>query len=204
MTDRKIYQIGFNKCGTTSLDYYFNSNGIRSVHYDNGGLGRAMLRNLDRNKPLFSSYRRFQAYTDMDCRLEHVGMNLFKLIYLEDPDGVFILNIRPFNDMLLSKQTHRSGLYVEETKSLLKLHSNNELYKYWEIEYYSHIACVLEFFKDKGNFIFFDMSIHDGEYLTNAFNNFGFEFDKTHWTCQHKTPEKSYIESAKVISDIIR
>ena len=46
----KIFQIGFNKCGTKTLHHYFSRNGIRSVHWDEGRLAQRMFANLASGK----------------------------------------------------------------------------------------------------------------------------------------------------------
>ena len=38
----KIFQIGFNKCGTTSIHRMLVANGINSVHWDKGRLSKSI------------------------------------------------------------------------------------------------------------------------------------------------------------------
>jgi hypothetical protein len=42
----KIFQIGFNKCGTSTIHHYLRANGVRSVHWDDGRLAQRMFANL--------------------------------------------------------------------------------------------------------------------------------------------------------------
>ena len=43
---RRIFQIGFNKCGTRSLANFLNGNGIPTAHFRRGNLARALNSNL--------------------------------------------------------------------------------------------------------------------------------------------------------------
>ena len=62
----KYFQVGFKRCGTTSLWAFFNRNGIPAVHFDWGRLGRRMERNLSGGLPPLSGYERFDAFTHME------------------------------------------------------------------------------------------------------------------------------------------
>ena len=41
----KIFQIGFNKCATVSLHKFFESNGLKSIHWDKGRLAKTIYKN---------------------------------------------------------------------------------------------------------------------------------------------------------------
>ena len=48
----RVFQIGFNKCGTRSLFKFFKKNGIESIHYDKGNIAISMFNNFNQNKKL--------------------------------------------------------------------------------------------------------------------------------------------------------
>ena len=77
----RYFQIGFMKCGTTSIAAFFNRNGIPCVHYDQGRLGRTMQRNQLRGIPLLTGYDdRYQAFTNMEyftARDDFAGYKLY-------------------------------------------------------------------------------------------------------------------------------
>ncbi|MEE2894734.1 MAG: hypothetical protein VX726_03245, partial [Planctomycetota bacterium] len=50
-TPRRIFVIGFNKCGTTSFHEYFRANGISSVHWRGNTLALALHENLAAGRP---------------------------------------------------------------------------------------------------------------------------------------------------------
>jgi hypothetical protein len=62
----KIFQIGFNKCGTKTLHHYFSRNGVRSVHWDYGRLAQRLFANLASGSKLLAGYEQFDVFTDME------------------------------------------------------------------------------------------------------------------------------------------
>ncbi len=54
----RVFIIGFNKCGTRTLHYYFESNGYRAVHWDKGKLARTVFQNLVDSRPLLGRLQR--------------------------------------------------------------------------------------------------------------------------------------------------
>lgn len=68
----KVFQIGFNRCGTTSIAYFFEKNGYRVVHGGARSLGRprtlAVKIELARRegKPLLHYVGEYDVYTDME------------------------------------------------------------------------------------------------------------------------------------------
>ena len=98
------FQIGFNKCGTTSIAAFFNRSGIPCVHFDLGRLGMQMQRNLLDDLPLLTGYDdRYRAFTDMGYAAADDYFDGFKC-YLElmdaYADSKFILNTRGREDWI--------------------------------------------------------------------------------------------------------
>lgn len=64
----RIFQIGFNKCGTVSLSRFFAENGVPAVHYDLGRLGRTMHKRYLQGKPLIDEtiYSQFLFLSDFE------------------------------------------------------------------------------------------------------------------------------------------
>ena len=110
----KIFQIGFNKCATRSLAYFFHMNEVPSVHWDRGMLSKRMEENHSHGNNLLSGYEDFTFYSDMMHSIEYksegriarfdVESNrYFKTLDLQYPNSKFILNIRPIEDWLRSR-----------------------------------------------------------------------------------------------------
>ena len=66
-TQRRIFVIGFNKCGTTSFHDYFRANDIRSVHWRGNTLALALHDNLAAGRPPLLGMEDWTAYMDMIC-----------------------------------------------------------------------------------------------------------------------------------------
>jgi hypothetical protein len=130
--NQKIFVIGFNKCGTTSLNRLFKSCNINSVH--KSGLN---------SQDILELASKYDAITD--------GIHYnFQDYYDKYPNSLFILNTRPIYKWLLSRYKHHSRLY-----------NNNKNYQSWcwpaSIERTNewiktrrqHYKNVKYFFKDK-------------------------------------------------------
>ena len=63
----RYFQIGFRKCGTTSIAAFFNRNGIPCIHHDRGHLGCRMQQNLRQGAPLLAGYdEQYRAFANME------------------------------------------------------------------------------------------------------------------------------------------
>ena len=117
MTGRqKYFQIGFRKCGTTTLWDFFRRNGIPAVHWDGGDLARRMRDNLEAGRRILDGYdHRYDAFTDMEFNDPDdwfEGFRRFRELLRHYPDAKFILNTREREAWLLSmrrwaRRTHR-------------------------------------------------------------------------------------------------
>ena len=95
----KIFQIGFNKCGTRTIHRYLTRNGVSSVHWDAGRLAKRMYANLAEGRELLAGYEEFDAFTDMEYLDEFgttylEGYKLYPYLAAQYPNAVFILNTR--------------------------------------------------------------------------------------------------------------
>jgi hypothetical protein len=183
----KIFQIGFNKCGTTSLAEFFNSNKIASVHYDDGKLATLMWLNHRHNLPLIpNKYANFQGFFDMQNIHANppifIAQRLFKDLDQQYPGSKFILNIRDKNAWIRSRSRHKTvygdtylGLTARQYKK-----TEPEVLSMWSKEWDEHIAAVKEYFKDRpDDLLIFDIE-HDGpEKLRNFFiENYALDLKK--------------------------
>ena len=83
---KKIFAIGFNKTGTSSLYFLFNILGIKSTHDCS-------------NRQVLTIIDEYDAFTDG----EHTN---FVEYYNKYPDSLFILNTRPMKNWLISRYKH--------------------------------------------------------------------------------------------------
>ena len=62
----RIFQVGFCKCGTTSLAAFFEHCSIPCIHFDGGRLTLRMRENLGRGARPLEGYEHYRAFTNMD------------------------------------------------------------------------------------------------------------------------------------------
>lgn len=170
----KIFQIGFNKCGTTSLYDLFSeytNPKIKCVHWDYGKLALSIKNNLNQNIAALSSYEDFVFFSDMESYSFSDGQYrydfLFKYFDVLDnqyPKSKFILNTRDINKWIISRLNHindyiiknntleiidgREPYYISYMKSF-KIKDLSDLVLAWTNEWYEHHNIVMNYFKDR-------------------------------------------------------
>ena len=152
-TINKIFQIGFNRCGTSSLHEFFLANGINSIHWDGGRLAQAIIGNKAANRPLLTGYESFKCFTD----IENVDLNLFPHVsHYKDldkayPDSKFILNTRNVDAWIESRMNWlvRGVPYKDIFKRNNGVNDDDALREIWRNQYLQHRADVIDYFKDR-------------------------------------------------------
>jgi hypothetical protein len=144
----KIFQIGFNKCGTTSLFHLFKKNGIKSVHHSFNGvkISKVIYDNLHKGLPLLDSIDDFVFYSDMEWGQQLYAYKLFRELDNQYPESKFILNIRNVDNWLKSRLNHQR--YMAKDMKRLNL-TMDEVLDYWVQDFISHNESVNHYFKDK-------------------------------------------------------
>tara|TARA_B100000424_G_C22907976_1_gene483007 strand:- start:576 stop:1208 length:633 start_codon:yes stop_codon:yes gene_type:complete len=121
----KYFVIGFNKTGTTSINYLFKSLKINSTHS---------------TIPVLENINNYDAFTDGDHKY-------FEKYYEKYPDSIFILNTRPLNSWLISRYKHAEKYNFDEKRWCWPV--SNELTKKWISDRERHYKKILNFFTDK-------------------------------------------------------
>ena len=100
----RIFQIGFSRCGTTSIAAFLNRSGIPCVHHDGGRLARRMRANLAAGRRPLEGYEHYRAFADMAFRspTDHFDGFVHFEALLAAYGGRFILNTRPVEHWLAS------------------------------------------------------------------------------------------------------
>lgn len=147
----KIFQIGFNKCGTNTIHSYLQANGLKSVHWDHGRLAERIFRNFANGDDLLRGYEAFDAFTDMEfldesgrCYLE--AYKLFPYFAEQYPDAVFILNTRDREDWIRSRLAHGNRPYARRHMTYYNIATEEELVAIWRENWDRHHDRVMEFF----------------------------------------------------------
>jgi hypothetical protein len=150
----KVFQIGFNKCGTKTLHHYFRRNGWRSVHWDKGRLAQRVFANLASGNKLLEGYEEFDVFTDMEF-LDDFGTyfeayKLFPRLAAEYPHAKFILNTRDREAWILSRLAHgKEFSYARRAMVHHNVTSLKDLTNLWRTEWEQHHRRVIEFFGDQ-------------------------------------------------------
>ncbi|MEM9139216.1 MAG: sulfotransferase [Pseudomonadota bacterium] len=188
MTDKRfIFVIGFNRCGTLSLHQLFTQSGIRSLHQqaDDSGVALAMTMalNLSVGRPLIAGLARFEAFLGMsyvapDFVFE--GCRLFWQLHAEHPDSYFILNTRPIEHWVDSRQFFNGGEFADDYADVLG-YEEIKTQQVWRKQYLGHVAEVREHFAEHGgNFLEFDIE-NDDPTAIQDFLAPDFRIDPTVW-----------------------
>ena len=100
----KIFQIGFNKCGTVSVYHFFENNGLKPIHWDMGRLADTIKRNYESNLPILNGYEGYDCFTDMENvnNNNYAHLTYYKEFDIQYPNSKFILNLRPIDNWIKS------------------------------------------------------------------------------------------------------
>lgn len=160
----KVFCIGPNKTGTTSLHDAFVVLGLRSVHWmDPSGrnIQDIIKANYESGDPILKGLEDFDAYTDW---IKRPTIEAFKLFDKEHPNSKFILNTRDMVAWMDSREKHvlRNQKEVAETgdPTITWLKVDRAA---WEVEFTEQHRSIREHFKGRENDLLeFDVTKGDG------------------------------------------
>lgn len=124
MISYKIFQIGFNRCGTTSLYNFFKhscSDGLLCAHWENHKLAKILYRKKSFKD---TEYQDYHFFSDMegivDSKYHFAHMENYRDLDLQYPNSKFILNTRNINKWILSRLSHYSKKYTFKKKHTIQ------------------------------------------------------------------------------------
>ena len=108
----RIFQVGFDRCGTTALAAFLARCGIATVHHDRGRLARRMRDNLAAGRPPLAGYERYRAFANMSFHAprDHFDGYLRHRELLAAYGGRFVLNTRSREHWIASVMAHMARL----------------------------------------------------------------------------------------------
>jgi hypothetical protein len=169
----KIFQIGFNKCGTSTIHHYLRSNGVQSIHWDKGRLAKRIFTNLANGDDLLAGYEAFDSFTDMEHLDAHGTLleayKLFPYFAAQYPDAVFILNTRDREDWIRSRLRHSEGGYAKRHHAFHGTTSDHELAEIWRNDWEQHHERVTQFFASRRHRFFVCRIETDLPHLLNEY-----------------------------------
>ncbi|QIA64446.1 hypothetical protein GT360_13520 [Vibrio astriarenae] len=185
----KVFQIGFNKCGTTSIGHFFERNGLKAVHWGAGHLARVMKANYLLGNKLLEGIEDYDFYSDLefvnDDQFIYAFKDYFKLLDQQYPGSKFILNTRSVTKWIQSRINHGGGTYLTRFKRIYKVETEEEVISQWLKLWYQHHADVITYFQDRDNFLLFDIENDDADKLVQFMSPMN--MDKKHYMHIHKT-----------------
>ncbi|WKD48794.1 sulfotransferase [Microbulbifer spongiae] len=165
----RVFQIGFNKCGTTSLNHFFLRNGYKAIHWDYGNLALQLEANCLHGRPLLSGYEEYNFFSDMELvstRCLYAFEKYYQELDRQYPGSLFILNTRPIEKWINSRLNHGLGSYLRRFKEIYSC-DREEVVQRWKYEWHRHHSNVLQYFYGRKNFLLFNIEKDDGEKIKN-------------------------------------
>ena len=173
----KIFQIGFNKCGTNSIKKILQNTdkNLSVIHWDRGLLAKKIYDNIQNKKSLLFGYENYDVFCDMECFFLKDNKTkyfpafiLFEEIDKQYPNSKFILNTRNKENWIKSRlqhivtvspiqgnhykilEQHQLCFYWEKMADMNGV-SKEQLIKMWEVEWDQHHYNVEEYFKNRSD-----------------------------------------------------
>jgi len=202
----RIFQIGFNRCGTTTLIRFFQANNLKCLHWGRGSIAAGIEAARLEGKPLLSYIDGYFAYGDMEfVEVESESKKLLKKkpfrrlyknlpkdnltpIYAFEnfreldkqyPGSKFILNTRNVEDWINSRIRflERGYFYCKHGD---KFHNSQEaLNQCWREHWDEHTSNVREYFSNRPkDLLEFDLDKDGPEKIADFFSDLNLDISK--------------------------
>jgi hypothetical protein len=185
---KTIFQIGFSRCGTTSLYRLFARNGVPSVHWDEGKIARNFIKRKQAGEDPFLDYPGVVFFSDMgDPRTGRLiePYKEFAYIFEYYSHSYYILNTRNVQNWMLSRCN--SSHLIEWHQQALGISTMEGLLLYWAQDWHDHHKKVREFFANKpGKLLVFDIEKDDPQKIAD-FVKADFAIDPGHYSGSNET-----------------
>lgn len=168
----RVFQIGFNKSGTTSIHKFMRQAGVRSVHFDDGHLARRVADRIRRGEQPLLDYPLATGFTDMEYispgRIEE-PYRRFDILHHWYPNALFILNTRDEDAWIASREQHicktePRGPLTDRYMSYYGC-TRDQLVDLWRADRKAHHARVRAYFRGSDRFLDFRIDRDAGERL---------------------------------------
>jgi hypothetical protein len=202
----RIFQIGFNRCGTTTLIRFFQANNLKCLHWGRGSIAAGIEAARLEGKPLLSYVDGYFSYGDMEfVEVESESKKLLKKkpfrrlyknlpkdnltpIYAFEnfreldkqyPGSKFILNTRNVEDWINSRIRflERGYFYCKHGD---RFHSSQEaLNQCWREHWDEHTSNVREYFSNRPeDLLEFDLDKDGPEKIADFFCDLNLDISK--------------------------
>ncbi|MAU85077.1 MAG: hypothetical protein CMA21_00515 [Euryarchaeota archaeon] len=203
----RIFQIGFNRCGTTTLIRFFQANNLKCLHWGRGSIAAGIEASRLEGTPLLSYIDGYFAYGDMEfVEVKSESKKIFKKkpfrrlyknlpkenlnpIYAFEnfreldkqyPGSKFILNTRNVEDWINSRIRflERGYFYCKHGE---RFHNTQEaLNQCWREHWDEHTSNVREYFTNRPeDLLEFDLDKDGPEKIADFFSDL--DLDTSKW-----------------------
>ena len=204
----RIFQIGFNKCGTRTIYDFLKKNGIKSVHFKRGELAKGISENIQSGKPPLEGWDKWTGYTDMQW-VKKTGVieacGFYREFAAFYPRSYFILNTRSKDRWIKSRLNHGTGQnYGERYRQGLGLATMDETIQAWSDMWDRHHEEVAAYFAKTGqHFLIYNIEEDRPEKLSD-FLSPDFQTDPSHFGHEGKTASEAKPDSkTKVAPEVM-
>ena len=214
----RIFQIGFNRCGTTTIHHFFEDNGLRSIHWARGSIAAGIEAARIEGKPLLHYVDGYQVYCDMEfMREDHAegytsrrpftklyenlgeariekpiyAFEYFRELDQQYPGSRFILNTRDIDKWIMSRMNflHLGYFFCMHGDNFHD--SQTELEKCWKNHWHTHLESVREYFSGRPEALLeFDIEKDDLNKIISFFSNCDLDSSKWGWHNKRKLGDK--------------
>jgi hypothetical protein len=157
-----IFQIGFNRCATTSLHRFLCASGVRSLHWEKEILATSMAARIDAGQDPIRDFPRVIGFTDMVAYRPQMLVEPYKRFdYLQRwyPNALFILNTRDRENWVVSRAEHKvfGRRYLIDIYAEILGIPKEKVPDFWRAEWETHHILVRTFFSSDPNFLEFNI-----------------------------------------------
>ncbi len=169
MASPKIFNLSFNKCGTSTLHGFFAENGLNSRHHGSNNPRKNLALNMYRNFMLrrdpLTNIGEFDAYSDLsyasDACLFEAGL-LYPSLHEHYPEAYFIFVCRPIADWVDSRRRHGNGDYLRRSREFYQIGSDDEMFALWQDQYRAALREMTAYFAADTTRRFLVFDLYDG------------------------------------------
>ncbi|MGR3377341.1 sulfotransferase [Salipiger abyssi] len=189
----KVFEVGFNKCGTRALTNLMQNCGYRGVHWEYGRIAES-IRDAHENEftPL-AEFKGYDFFSDMvkekfDEIIE--GYKYFEYLHKCFPEAKFILSRRNVDAWIKSRLRHGNGYTKNCYKKYYNIESDEDLAEFWRRDWIAHHQAVRDFFETperRGLLFVLDIENPDFSELSRFLN---VDVDKKNWRFIGVTDDK--------------
>ena len=154
MSRRRVFAIGLNKTGTTSLDAALRLLGYRTVHWGGPDARRAVRDAMAEGAPLLS---RLDPEPEAVSDLEEVTHN-FELADRQYPGSAFVLTVRDLPSWLESRRRHVERNRRRREEGTYRGRFLDIAPEAWTAEYRRHERRVHDYFAGRADLLVLDVA----------------------------------------------